>query len=832
MNQPYQESETNEKNGDILQGLSARDVAALRALGKGARQPPVTGRTYAQIIREDVFTLINTILFVLCVALLLLGQLSEALVSAGTVLFTVVVSVVQEVRAKRALDRIALLARPRATVMRDGQEQALDPGELVQGDLLVIRPGDQVIVDGPIISDGQAEIDESLLTGESEPLAKKKGNQLSSGSFCLSGSVCYRAEQVGRESLAGQWTSRARAFRRTLTPLQRQITVVIQALLLVALYIEAILLLIALASQTAVVEVVRRSVIVVGIVPIGLVLATSVAYALGAFRLAGQRVLIQRLSAVESLSNMDVLCLDKTGTITTNMQVLEQIYPYNRSEADIQHLLAIYTSQSSARNATSLAIAAACASQQGAPSLHVREEIAFSSERKWSAIAIEDHPYQGIYVLGAPEILLPAFGPTADLSSFVEEEARRGRRVLLFAFTPELRTSRSASEQPVLPSGLQPLGVISLRDELRPHVEQVLADFARVGVQIRILSGDHPQTVATLARQVGIGGTGHVVSGSELEQMDEGQLLQVVEDTIIFGRIRPQQKEQLVQALRKHHHYVAMIGDGVNDLLALKQADLGIAMESGSQATRGVADMVLLNDSFAVLPAAVAEGQRIRNGMENVLKLFLTRVLYLAFLLLTIPMVGAFPFAPKQKALVTLTTLSIMAVALAVWAHPGPPSRRGVGHLLLHFALPAAITVSLGAFGVYVLAFFDALQETGMSQVDAQLVAQSALTTFAVCSGLLLVPFVVPPANWWVGGSKRSGDWRPTVLAAGLLMLYLGIIVVPPLRAFFSLAALHPIDYLVIGGAAVLWSLIQRWLWRVHIMERVLHLNHDEDLLS
>jgi cation-transporting P-type ATPase E len=348
-------------------------------------------------------------------------------------------------------------------------------------------------------------------------------------------------------------------------------------------------------------------------------------------------------------------------------------------------------------------------------------------------------------------------------------------------------------------------------------------------VQIKIISGDHPQTVATLARQVGIAGTEKVVSGGELEQMDEAQLMQVVEDTTIFGRISPQQKEHLIQALRSRQHYVAMIGDGVNDLLSLKQADLGIAMESGSQATRGIADIVLLHDSFAALPFAFAEGQRIRNGMESAMKLFLTRVIYLALLLLTIPVLGAFPFAPKQKALVTFETIGIMAVALAAWARPGPPSHWGLSRLLVHFVIPGAVTLSLVAFGVYLLTFFQALQQIGESQADAQLLAQSALTTFAVCSGLLLVPFVGPPARWWVGGSKLGGDWRPTLLAAGLLVFYLVVIALPPLRTFFSLTALHTIDYVFIGAAALIWSLIQRWLWRAHVLERFLQLTWEDD---
>ncbi len=812
-----------------LQGLSTRDVEARRAAGKGAVLPPPTGRSYARIIREDVFTLINTILFILCLALLLLGQVSEAGVSAGAVLFNVVISVIQEVRAKRSLDRIALLTRPKATVIRDGQEQSIDPGAIVEDDLLVLQTGDQVVVDGPLVGEGRLEADESLLTGESEPITKQEGDMLYSGSFCIAGTACYRAANVGIASVAGQLTVNARAFRRTSTPLQQQITVIIQALLLVALYIETILILVALANHTSVVETVRMSVIVVGIVPIGLFLATSVAYAMGALRMAGKSALVQQLSSVESLSNVDVLCLDKTGTLTANTLVLEHVHPFGIPETELRRLLALYVSATSSRNATSVAIGAAYADQGSTHPLHIREEIPFSSERKWSALSVEDAEFQGIYVLGAPEMLFPFLRSEAELGTFAEEETMRGMRVLLFAFSPTVVPLRTADEQLAVPIGLLPVGMVSLRDELRPGVHETLAGFSEVGVQIKIISGDHPHTVAALARQVGVANTGKVVSGSELEQMDDAQFTQVAEETTVFGRITPQQKERLVRALRNRHHYVAMIGDGVNDLFSLKQADLGIAMESGSQATRGIADIVLLHDSFAALPAAFAEGQRIRNGMESVLKLFLTRVMYLALLLITIPVLGAFPFAPKQKALITFETLGLIAVALAAWARPGPPSRRGLVRLLLHFVLPAALTLSLVAFGVYLVALFQALQQVGESTPDAELIAQSALTTFAVCSGLLLVPFVVPPANFWVGGSELSGDWRPTLLAAGLLVVYLVVIALAPLRAFFSLAALNPMDYLLIGAAALIWSIIQRWIWRTHLLERFLHLTWTDE---
>src|SRR5207302_7247809 len=306
-----------------LEGLSEREAVAQRVRGLGNDITQRTGRTYWQIVREAVFPLVNTILYVLCVALLLLGQISEGLISFGVVLLNVLISVIQEVRAKRLLDRITLLTRPKATVIRGGQERVVDPGELVQGDLLMVQAGDQIVVDGPVVSDARLEVDESLLTGESVPVPKQAGDILYSGSFCLTGRAYYRAEKVGSESVAGQLTAGTRTFRRVWTPLQRTINSIIQSLLLVALYIESVLILYALANRASIVDLVSMSVVVVGIVPIGLLLASSVAYGLAALQIAGKNALVQRLSAIESLSNVQVLCLDKTGTLTTNALVLE-----------------------------------------------------------------------------------------------------------------------------------------------------------------------------------------------------------------------------------------------------------------------------------------------------------------------------------------------------------------------------------------------------------------------------------------------------------------------------------------------------------------------------
>jgi cation-transporting P-type ATPase E len=572
------------------------------------------------------------------------------------------------------------------------------------------------------------------------------------------------------------------------------------------------------------VDVVRMSVVIVGIVPIGLLLSSSVAYALAAVRIAGKNALVQRLSAIESLSNVEVLCLDKTGTLTTNAQVLEKVHPFGMPEARLRYLLCLYTTNISSQNATSRAIGAVCTQQDHGQALHIREEIPFSSAYKWSALAVDDAELQGIYVLGAPEILRPFLRPDADLGTFADEETSQGKRVLLFACFQKLVSLRPSTGEPTLPTGLTPLGMVSLRDELRPHARETLTDFAEIGIQIKVISGDNPQTVAALAQQVGIANSARVVSGVDLAKMDDAQFAQIAQETTIFGRIMPQQKARIVRTLRDSHHYVAMIGDGVNDVLALKQANLGIAMETGSQATRAVADIVLLKDSFEALPLAFAEGQRVRNGMHNVIKLFLTRMDYLTLLLLTISIVGGFPFAPKQKAILTFITASIISVALAAWAPPGRFSEQKLSRTFIHFILPAALTQGLAGAVVYVVAFQLALHQMGNDPAGALLIAQTALTTFAVFCGLLLVPFVVPPTPFWTGGSQLSGDWRPTLLALGMLAVFLIMVAIPWVRAFFSLAAFDSSTYILIGVAAILWGLLQRWLWRIHFLERFLAL--------
>ena len=798
-------------------GLAESEAAARRARGQGNNVRLESSRSYLQILRQNAFTFINTILFAIGFVLILMGRTGDAFVTAGLVLLNVIVGVWQEGRAKRTLDQIALLTRPKATLIREGQERSADPSEIVLGDVLLIRPGDQIVVDGQIIGPqgGRADVDESLLTGESDLIPKRAGDTVYSGSFCVSGSVMVEATKVGRESLAQQLAAGARAFRQIKTPLQRDIDYVIRLMVLLASLLGILLAIQAAFDRAPLVKLVQVSAVIVALVPQGLFFMTTVTYAMGAVRMAGKGALVQQANAIESMSHVDILCLDKTGTLTTNRIQFHAAHPLGVSDAALSRALGDFVASASSGNRTAEAIAATFKGQVR----RVREEVAFSSERKWSAIAFDDESLRGVYVLGAPEMLQDYLSslPSPDRREAGREVAAewiaQGLRVLLFACRPELASLHDANGQPQLPGNLVPLGLLSFSDELRSEAQATLEGFAQAGIQVKIISGDNPQTVAALARQAGLSNDAQATSGLELAEMDEAEFAQTAEETTIFGRITPQQKERLVGALRGRGHYVAMIGDGVNDVLSLKQAQLGIAMQSGSQAARAVADLVLLQDSFAALPAAFREGQRIVRGMADIMRLFLVRTFYVTMLILAASVVGvAFPFSPKHNSVLALLTVGIPTLGLAAWAQAGTPPR-DVLRAIRHFVIPASFTVAAVSFAVYL--FY-------LAVVRDATAAQTALTITTVLCGLALIPFVEPPTRAWVGGDELSGDRRPALLALAMLALLGLMIVVPALRQFFELSLLPVSDWLLIGAVVIAWALVLRWMWRIRFFERLL----------
>lgn len=795
----------------LLQGLSEDEVRLRRARGQGNNVKLPTSRTYAQILRENILTVIHLILFALSGVLILLGRPLDAIATVAVISFNILVGIVQEIRAKRALDRIALLSRPTASVIRAGNEQTVDPSALVVGDLLVVRPGDQVVVDGRLVGQGWIDADESLLTGESDLVRKGAGDPVSSGSFCVNGSAMYEAVQVGTQSTAYQLTAGARTFRRVLTPLQRQVTTVIRTLLILACYLGLALLMITTIKQTALLVTVQMGVVVAGLVPNGLLLAVAVAYGLAAVRLVGQGVLIQQANAVESLSNVTVLCCDKTGTLTANQLYVHAVQPFGIGEDELGALLGAYATSVSTGNATTAAIAAAYHAQAQSASA----EVPFSSALKWSALTLAAP--QKTYVLGAPEMLEPFLQPDIRLGDQESAWTEQGLRVLLYACYDQAVDLQSNGQPRLLP-GLIPLGFVSLGDVLRPEARATLAAFRQAGVQLKVISGDHPHTVASLAKQVGLAPDLASVSGLDLARMEPAEFAQVVRHATVFGRITPQQKERIVQELRAQGAYVAMVGDGINDVLSLKRANLGIAMQSGSQITRSTADMVLLGDSFAALPRAVQEGQRVVNGMQQILMLFLTRVTLFTLLILLIP---GFPFSPRQSSLVTLLTVGIPTVALAAWAHSGPTHGNKLLLRLVRFVLPAILTASLMTLFVFLIAVAIAVSR-GLPEATVISTARSTIAVFATVCGIFLLVFIVPPTRFLAGGNTPSGDWRPAILALILLGGLTVLLSVPLGRAVFEISALPLFDVAAIVGVALLWALLLHFIWRFRLLERVL----------
>lgn len=799
-----------------IRGLSASEVMQRRDNGQGNNVRLETSRSYAQIVRQNVFTFINTVLFAIGIVLVLLGLYTDALLSVGIAMMNVVVGLVQEMRAKRTLDQIALLTRPKATVLREGQEKVVDPTEIVLGDILRVSVGDQIVVDGKVVGDGKMDVDESLLTGESDLIPKQAGDPVYSGSFCVNGSAYYEAEKVGADSFANKLTSSARAFRQVKTPLQYDVDFVIRVLVVLAVGLGLLFGIAAIINRSPLTESAKIAAVVTGLIPNGLFFMISIAYAMGAVRMAGQGALIQQANAVESMSNVNVLCLDKTGTLTANRIHLAQVVPIGIEEAELRRMLGIFAASATAGNRTSEALAAACPADKP-PFI---DEVPFSSARKWSSLSFDEQDMRGVYVMGAPEMLLPRLRDRVDLPAQMHEWADKGLRVLLFVYHPQVSPLHDSLGQPQLPPDLIPLGIISFSDELRAEAESTLKGFSENGIRLKIISGDNPSTVAALAKQAGLAGDIQVVAGPDLDEMNDEQFSQSADDTTVFGRITPQQKEKLVDALRGRGYYVAMIGDGVNDVLSLKKAQIGIAMQSGSQATRGVADIVLLNDSFAALPPAFGEGQRIINGMEDIMRLFLSRVLYQALIIIGAAIIGlAFPITPVHMSLLSLFTVGIPTLFLAAWSRPGRPKERLMASVI-NFVLPAGATLFLLGLGVYAAYL---LADSG---ADSLALSRTVLTTLTTFGGLILILFAEPPTSFWqLGSDDHTSDWRPTVVALVLGILYIIILLVPGLRDFFELTSLRMADYGLIAIALVAWTLILRYIWRAQIFARFLRLN-------
>ncbi|NDJ61145.1 MAG: HAD-IC family P-type ATPase [Chloroflexi bacterium] len=829
-------------------GLTETEAQQRRVQGQGNDIRLATSRTYADIIRYNVLNPINIVLYVIGGVLVVLGRPDDAFVTVGTVLLNVSLGLIQEIRAKRKLDQIALLTRPRVTILRDGQEREVDPSEVVLGDVLLAKPGDQIVVDGTILSDNLIEVDESALTGESDPIEKSCGDEVLSGSFVVSGSAQYEAVRVGHDSFVNKLTAQARQFRVRLTPLQRDLNFVIRLLTLIAGLLGFMLGISSLIFDIPAVRTAQTAAILAGLIPTGLFAMVVVAYGLGALRMVRTGTLVQQTNAIESFSNVNILCTDKTGTLTANRLTYDDVHPVAVDKPTLQTLLADFVSSGSAANKTSDAIRAAL----GGSAHHRVDEVTFSSARKWSAIACDDETMQGVYVFGALEMLAPQLDSAEDLQAQALELARTGRRVLLFAHAAQTTALRDADGQPALPPQLTPLGLVSLKDELREGVHETIAAFNEAGIEIKIISGDNAETVAALARQAGFPADIAVVSGLDLAAMSPAEFSEAAQRGTIFGRITPEQKERLVDCLRQRGHYVAMIGDGVNDVLSLKKSDVAIAMFSGTAAARAVADVVLLNDSFHTLPRALLEGQRIVNGLRSTMRIFQARSFFVVTMIMSVSIIGVgFPYLPKHNSLLATIAATLPSFLLTLIAPPVKSDEPLLANVY-RFAIPAALVSGLFGLIVYLGSFVLIYSNVIELPFDSELVgayqsyagidyaintqdefstelanffAQTTLTIFTAFVGAILVLFAAPPIQFFADGEGVRGDQRVWGIAGLVLIALIAVLMIDPLREFFELVPLSPLVYFTLGILTALWMMTLRLVWRRGSIFRFLGLN-------
>jgi cation-transporting ATPase E len=823
-------------------GLTQREADALRRRGEGNTAVRGSSRSYGRILRTNVFSFFNTILFVIGAALLALGRYNDAFTSVGLGLVNAGISAVQEIRAKRKLDQLQLLDRARVTVVRDGRDVEVVPEELVRGDVLHVRPGDQVVVDGPVLDGGLVEVDESLLTGESEALLKKPGDDLLSGSFCVGGEGHQLARDVGAASYANRLTADVRRVSTDATPLQRQIDFVVRLVMLLVALMSATILLQAALEGFSLVRVVQTTAVLSGLVPYGLFFLVALAYTVGAARSAGNGALVQQVNAVESMSNVDVVCTDKTGTLTTGRLALAEVVPVGPVPAgEVDRLVGSMARSAATGNLTTAALAAALPGEAWA----VHDEVPFSSSLRWSALRTDD----GVHVLGAPDRLAPQLAGE-PLTDAVTERTAQGLRVLVVARAADPATPlRDTSGRPRLPA-LEPLALVVLADELRPGVPETIARFAADGTDLKVVSGDDPRTVAALARQAGLDG-GEPVSGADLDALADPELDALVTRAAVFGRIAPEQKERLVASLRRQGRYVAMIGDGVNDARALKRAQVGVAMKSGSAVTRDVADIVLTEDSLAALLPAQHEGRRIISGIGTSMQVFLARVGTQGLVILAVTMLGlGFPYSPANVGL-TLLTVGVPTLFLTTWARPTRPDPQLLT-TLWRFVVPAVVVTAAGGVGVYAFHYTTLLDglsradapagfltaferftglssdDVGFAEAAATIGAQTALSTFVSYAAFLLILFLRPPHRFFASWTRPDGDRRPAVLVAALVGAFSAGLFVPAFTGYFGLTDAADPVFRTVLPALVVWFAVLSTVYRARLLERALGLAPPE----
>ncbi len=776
-------------------GLTQAEVAERIRRGETNAFKARVGRSYWQIIRDNVFNLFNLVFFTLMVVVVALQDWSTAIFAGFSVVTNSILGTVQEIAAKRRLDQLAALAARDIPVYRDGQLTAVPIHALVKDDVIPIEPGDRLVVDGRVLASDSLEMDESQLTGESDAVFKEVGSLVSSGSFCVAGRGVMVATQVGRNSTINQLSTIAKTYKNVRTPTQRRISAIVEVALIVMLIVLPMLTLAGYLHGLPLLEIVRSMVVfVTSIVPQGLVLVAILSLTIGAVSISRFQTLIQRVNAVESMANVTVLCFDKTGTLTRNQLRVTQIIPLNgRSLAQVQADLRAYTASVGHLNRTAAAIAEALPAANGERTPAKLREIPFNSSRKWGAVVFADRTF----ILGAPERVLEG-AAQADAGQ-ASALAAEGLRVLAFA-----RAAQPPSDGHL--NGIaEPVALVVLNDQIRSDIHETLNAFRQQNVALKVISGDNLETVKAIASASGI----HIhqaYTGDQLEAMSDAELENAAVNGDLFARIEPETKRRIIAALKRRGQYVAMVGDGVNDVPALKEAHLAIAMNDGAQIAKDVAEIVLLNNAMSTLPRAFEEGKSITQTIYGTTKLFLVKNFYSIVLILFVGfMTLPFPTSPVQISWITFGTVNIPATLIA-FKLIRPKFMATFRRDVLEYVIIGGTISAVHLAVLYAVAYFG----TG-SDVNA---ARSTLTLFIGLLGTLIF--------WNLHGVELFEprtllqEWRITAL--GLALTILTMIVPFLLPDFFQFVNPPPLLWLLMGAMILLTAVL------IHVFTRNRHL--------
>jgi cation-transporting ATPase E len=783
---PVPDAPSDRPAGDPARGLTAAEVAERVARGQVNRRPSAAWAEYGAIVARNTLTLFNALVVPAAVALFLLGDWRGAWAVSALAVINTAIGLTQEVRAKRHLDKLALLGETRARVLRDGREQVIPAGDVVLGDCVLLADGEAVVADGTVLTASFLEVDEALLTGESDPVPRRPGDRLLSGSFCVAGSGTYRADRVGGESFASRTEAEARQYRARRSPTERTLDRLVAALTAVAVVLCAGYVVLYLARPFPVADLVRMAAATItSMVPQGLVLMATVAFVLGAVRLSYRGAVVQRLSAVESMASVDVLCLDKTGTLTTGRLNLDRVDALGADESAARDRLRLFAwATIDERNKSIQALRGALGPLPAGARFELVDQVPFKAQNRYSAVRVRAGDQETVLAMGAVEALTPFMpaGDAARLESRWRELLPTGLRLLALAEGDPAGGPGSFAGS-LRAHALRPVALIGLADELRPDAGAVLEELAAEGVQVKVISGDHPATVRAAVAHLKLPLANEpAVTGDELEAAPGRE--QLILRTGVFARVAPKQKQEIVDALRRHGHHVAMIGDGVNDVLPIKHADLGIAMGAGTGAAKTVSAMVLETDAFALLPAALAEGRTIVNNLRRAAKLFLLKNAYSLFLIVTaLGVLGlAFPYLPQQVTLLNQLTIGVPALLIMVSraaprAGARPQFLREVGR----FVLAAGAVTGTAGLGVFLWSGWRG------DELETQ---RTLLLTTLVLIGLGNAVVIA------------EGERRVVVWAVLGVPLYLAVMYFEPTAYFFALAPLSGLRWAVAAGVA------------------------------